>query len=33
VGSETKEELIDVITTAWEGIEMSPVNKLIDSML
>jgi hypothetical protein len=30
LGPETKEELIDVIITAWESIEMSLVNKLVD---
>jgi hypothetical protein len=30
--SDTKEELINVIITAWEGIEMSSVNTFVDSM-
>jgi hypothetical protein len=33
LGPETKEGLIDVIITAWENIEMSLVNNLVDSML
>jgi hypothetical protein len=31
LGPDTKEELIDVIITAWEGIKMSLMNKLVDS--
>jgi hypothetical protein len=36
LGPEAKEKLIDVIIViivAWEGIEMSVVNKLVDSMI
>jgi hypothetical protein len=32
IGPETKEELIGIIITAWEGIEISLANKLVDSM-
>jgi hypothetical protein len=32
LGPETKEELMDVIITVWEGIEMSLVNKLVASI-
>jgi hypothetical protein len=32
LGSQAKEELIYVIITAWEGIEMTLANKLVDSM-
>jgi hypothetical protein len=32
LGPEAKEELIDTIITAWEGIKMFLVNKLVDPM-
>jgi hypothetical protein len=32
LGPESKEELINLIIAEWEGIEISLVNKLIDSM-
>jgi uncharacterized protein (DUF39 family) len=32
LGPQTKDELIDVVTTAWESIELSLVNHLMESM-